>query len=86
MEIEYTKQAQKDLEYWKKSGNTAIQNKISKLLADIHKDPFRGIGRPEPLKYSLTGSWSRRINSEHRLVYEVIGNIIYIQSLKGHYE
>ncbi len=86
MEIEYTKQAQKDLEYWKKSGNIAIQNKISKLLADIHKDPFTGIEKPEPLKYSLTGSWSRRINSEHRLVYEVIGNIIYIQSLKGHYE
>lgn len=86
MEIEFTKQALKDIEFWKKSGNQNIQNKISELLKDIQAHPFEGLGKPEPLKYSLTGSWSRRINLEHRIVYEVVGEVIYIQSLKGHYE
>lgn len=67
MEIEYTKQAQKDLEYWKKSGNKLIQKKISEILEDIQKNPFEGIGKPEPLKHNLSGSWSRRINLEHRI-------------------
>ena len=51
----------------------------------ITENPFAGIGKPEQLKHSLSGSWSRRINAEHRLIYEVIGEIVYIQSLKGHY-
>lgn len=85
MEIEFTKQAQLDLAHWKKSGNKVIQKKISDLLEDIQINPFEGIGKPEPLKHSLSGSWSRRINLEHRIVYEVINEIIYIQSLKGHY-
>ena len=85
MEIEYTKQAQKDLEYWKKSGNKLIQKKITDILKDIQKHPFEGIAKPEPLKHNLSGSWSRRINLEHRIVYEVIDNVIYIESLRGHY-
>lgn len=85
MEIEFTKQAQNDLAFWKKSGNKVIQKKISLLLEEILKTPFEGIGKPEQLKHSLSGSWSRRINAEHRIVYEVIDDIIFIQSLKGHY-
>jgi len=85
MEIEFTKQAVKDLEFWRKSGNKLIQKKISDILTSIQENPFEGIGKPEALKYSLTGSWSRRINLEHRIVYEVIDEIIYIESLKGHY-
>lgn len=85
MEIEYTKQAQKDLEYWKKSGNKLIQKKITDILKDIQKHPFEGIAKPEALKHNLSGSWSRRINLEHRIVYEVIDNVIYIESLRGHY-
>lgn len=85
MEIELTKKAQLDLVYWKKSGNKIIQRKISELLEDLQVHPFEGVGKPEALKYSLSGSWSRRISLEHRMVYEVIDEIIYIQSLRGHY-
>ncbi|MGN6395378.1 MAG: Txe/YoeB family addiction module toxin [Mucilaginibacter sp.] len=60
------------------------------LIADIIEHPFEGIGKPEPLKHALSGKWSRRINSEHRLVYEILPNndivILSILSLKGHYE
>lgn len=85
MEIAYTEQAQKDLKFWKKSGNRSIQKKIEQLLTAIAKNPFTGIGKPEALKHELTGKWSRRLNEEHRIVYVVIEDIIYIESLKGHY-
>ena len=60
-----------DLEYWKKVNNTAILKRIELLLADIAEHPFTGIGKPERLKFDLAGKWSRRINSEHRIVYKV---------------
>jgi len=71
MEIIYTPRAVEELAYWKRSGNKAIQIKIQKLPDAIQENPFEGIGKPEPLKYQLSGAWSRRINNEHRLVYEV---------------
>lgn len=62
---------------------------IEQLILAIQENPFEGLGKPEPLKYELSGSWSRRINEEHRIVYEIhIDGIIVIfeiQSLKGHY-
>lgn len=86
MEIIFSPTAQKDLEFWKKSGNKGIQNKITDLLKSILETPFTGIGKPEPLRYNYSGLWSRRINREHRIVYEVTKEIITILSLKGHYE
>lgn len=85
MEIAYTKKAKEDIAFWKNSGNKKTMAKISDLIIAISQTPFEGIGKPEPLKYNLTGCWSRRINNEHRLVYEVINNYILIHSLKGHY-
>jgi toxin YoeB len=87
MEIIYSEESQKDIQFWKKSGNKSIQNKIQQLLSAISRDPFNGIGKPEMLKHNLTGLWSRRINQEHRIVYEVLEeeNKIKIHSLKGHY-
>ena len=84
MEIILLEQAQKDRDYWKKSGNKAIMNRITALLKDIVEHPYTGIGTPEPLKYDLTGKWSRRINSEHRLIYSVNENIItvYVFSMR----
>ena len=90
MEIRYTPDALKDLAFWKKSGNKIIQKRIVFLIEDIIKHPFTGIGKPEPLKYELTGKWSRRINNEHRIIYQIVEEnvieILEIVSLKGHYE
>ncbi|KAF2516180.1 MULTISPECIES: Txe/YoeB family addiction module toxin [Flavobacterium] len=90
MEVIYSEKALKDREYWKKSGNKAVMNKITALIADILLHPFEGIGKPEPLKYELSGKWSRRINREHRIIYRVTDEgtieILEILSLKGHYE
>ncbi|WP_131539969.1 Txe/YoeB family addiction module toxin, partial [Pedobacter nototheniae] len=61
MEIEYTPLAKEHREYWKKSGNLAVQKKISALIEDIIKHPYEGVGKVEELKYELTGKWSRRI-------------------------
>lgn len=84
MEIIYTPEAVEDLRYWQRSGNKAVQSKITGLLESIRQTPFEGVGKPEPLKYELAGKWSRRINKEHRLVYRV-DDAIYIYSLRGHY-
>lgn len=90
MEVIYSEKAQKDREFWKKSGNKAIMNKISVLIADIQLHPFEGIGKPEALKHELSGKWSRRINQEHRIIYKVANEntieILDSLSLKGHYE
>ncbi|MBP3857140.1 MAG: Txe/YoeB family addiction module toxin [Ruminiclostridium sp.] len=59
--------------------------RINKLLNDIRRDPFDGIGKPEPLKENLSGFWSRRINDEHRIVYLVEDDIVRIFSCRGHY-
>lgn len=69
-----------------KTGNKAIQKKIQELIISILESPFEGIGKPEPLKHNLAGKWSRRINQEHRLVYEVTESSIHIYSLRGHYK
>jgi toxin YoeB len=83
--IKFTKQADADLDYFKKSGNKQAVKKIKELLESINEDPFKGIGQPEPLKYGLSGTWSRRITWEHRIVYEVDEDVVNILSLKGHY-
>ena len=85
MEIGYTDEALKDIAYWKKSGDKAIQAKIQKLIIAIEENPTEGIGKPEQLKHNLSGYWSRRINQEHRIIYEIKENYIEIQSLRGHY-
>lgn len=85
MELIFSQRALNDLDFWKKSRNDFIQERISKLLESIIETPFSGLGKPEPLKHNLRGCWSRRITQEHRIVYEIKGNEIHILSLKGHY-
>ncbi len=83
--LDFTEQAQEDIAFHKKSGNKKILIKILEILNDTANNPFKGIGKPEQLKYNLSGCWSRRISREHRIIYEVIENRIIILSLKGHY-
>lgn len=86
MQIIYTPKAKEHLDFWAKSGNKAILKKILNLTNAIIENPFEGIGKPEALKYELTGYWSRRITHEDRYVYSVVNNTLIVQSLKGHYE
>jgi|TARA_Y100000031_G_C7861750_1_gene222254 toxin YoeB len=83
-QILFDPNAIEDLEYWIKENRKKAQ-KILKLIRESSKDPFNGTGKPEPLKYDLKGCWSRRIDREHRLVYEVKKDKIRILSCRYHY-
>ncbi|KQM64554.1 toxin of toxin-antitoxin system [Pedobacter sp. Leaf216] len=86
MDIIYYDEALADIEFWKKSGNKTIQKKIQQLIIAILKDPYEGIGKPEPLKHDLSSLWSRRINREHRIIYQILNDALHIHSLRGHYK
>ncbi len=72
MNISFTSNGWEDLEYWIDNDPDTV-TKIKDLIKSIRQDPFRGLGKPEPLRYDLKGYWSRRITSEHRIVYKVSG-------------
>lgn len=73
-----------DLRYWVETDrNTALR--IFQLIEAVLRDPFRGVGKPEPLRYVLAGAWSRRITLEHRLVYRVSGNRVDFLQARYHY-
>ena len=74
-----------DYLYWPEQGNKSNIKKINKLIKDIDRSPFAGLGKPEPLKHDLSGKWSRRITDEHRLIYRVENETIFIYSAKDHY-
>jgi toxin YoeB len=86
MDIIFSPEATTDYEYWKEKNPNVIE-RIKRLLKDMSEHPFTGIGKPERLKYSLSGKWSRRINSKHRIVYIVREkeNNIYVLALRYHY-
>ena len=85
MEILWTKNAASDLEHWKKN-DSKIVKRIKELLDNIKIDPFAGIGKPEPLKYNLSGCWSRRITGDNRLVYKINDkNEIVVLQCRYHY-
>jgi len=72
MDISFTSNGWGDLEYWIDNDPDSV-TRIKDLIKSILQDPFRGLGKPEPLRYDLKGYWSRRITSEHRIVYKVSG-------------
>ena len=72
MNIEFTPKGWEDFNYWVQYDATKVE-KINDLIRSIKQNPFKGLGNPEPLRHQLKGFWSRRIDSEHRLVYRVIG-------------
>jgi toxin YoeB len=72
MRLLWSNEAWEDYLYWQQTDRKALQA-INDLIKDIRRDPFKGIGKPEPLKHNLSGWWSRRITREHRLVYRMSG-------------
>ncbi len=72
MTFEFSSNAWEDLSYWIETDSDIVK-KIKELLNAIRQQPFKGIGKPEPLRHNLKGLWSRRITGEHRLVYQVLG-------------
>jgi len=85
MEIGFSNEALEHLQYWKKSGNKKVAEKIVDLLKEIQISPFEGTGKPEALKHKWSGYWSRRITGEHRLVYKIENDIIIVVQLRYHY-
>jgi len=86
MELVITDTAKEDIRFFIKSGQSKIVKKIEKLLTSIEETPFTGLGKPEPLKHNYSGKWSRRITDEHRIIYSIEAEIVYIYSFRGHYK
>lgn len=84
MPCRFTPEAYKDFLDFREQ-NPKIADRIKELILDARKTPFKGIGKPEPLRYNLSGCWSRRITQQHRLVYRVVDNNLEIISCKYHY-
>ena len=84
MKVIWSQKAFNDYQYFKNK-KPEIFDKINILLKDISINNFIGLGKPEPLKHNLNGYWSRRINQEHRLVYYIKNNCIYVIQCKFHY-
>ena len=82
--LNFHKNAWEDYLYWQKTDKKNLK-KINELIKDIMRNPYEGIGKPEPLKGDLSGFYSRRIDSEHRLVYTIIDDDIVIVQCRYHY-
>ncbi|WP_143959554.1 Txe/YoeB family addiction module toxin [Litoribacter populi] len=85
MRIVFTENAWEDYVSWQKDDRKSLK-KINELIKAIIRDPYEGIGKPEPLKYELAGFWSRRIEREHRLMYQVQTDEVLIYACKFHYD
>ena len=85
MSITFSKNAWEDYTSWQFEDKKMVK-KINDLIKDIQRTPYEGMGKPEPLKYDLAGLWSRRIDREHRLVYQANENEILIYSCRYHYD
>ncbi|MBB6346361.1 toxin YoeB [Nonomuraea muscovyensis] len=85
MKIAFTSQGWEDYIHWQ-TADRQLLKRINRLIEDALRDPYAGIGKPEPLKYALAGAWSRRITDEHRLVYLVANDEIVILQARYRYE
>ncbi len=76
--------AWEDYLYWQKHDRKMV-DRINGLIQEVKRDPFHGVGKPEPLRHALAGFWSRRITDEHRMVYRVEGDALHLAQLRYHY-
>ena len=84
MILSWAENAWDDYLYWQKIDKKTLK-RINDLVKDIKRNPFEGLGSPEPLKHNWTGYWSRRINKEHRIVYKFEDGILSIAQCRYHY-
>jgi len=84
VKIVFSEQSWEDYLHWQKTDRSTLK-RINRLIKAITRDAHEGIGKPEPLKYALSGYWSRRIDEQHRIVYRVDGDRLYVAQLRYHY-
>ena len=84
MKLIFSERAWEDYLYWQRTDRKVLQ-RINTLIREVQRAPFVGIGKPEPLKHGLSGYWSRRITDEHRIVYKIEGDSLFIAQLRYHY-
>ncbi|MBC8204601.1 Txe/YoeB family addiction module toxin [bacterium] len=84
MKVSFTDDSFDEFNYWAET-DRKVYRKIVKIIHDIARSPFDGLGKPEPLRYNYPGCWSRRITDEHRLIYQIIEDEIIIISCRYHY-
>ena len=84
MKLIVADEAWDDYIHWQKHDRRMVE-RINKLIKEVMREPFAGVGKPEPLKHALSGLWSRRINDEHRLIYSVEGKSLLIAQVRYHY-
>jgi toxin YoeB len=84
MRLVFAEEAWDDYLYWQKH-DKRVMERINKLIKEVVREPFAGVGKPEALKHALSGYWSRRITDEHRMVYRVDNGSLLIAQLRYHY-
>ena len=84
MKLIFSEHAWDDYQYWVETDRQMLK-RVNRLIQEIVRDPFRGSGKPEPLKHGLSGYWSRRLDDEHRIVYRMLDAAILIAQLRYHY-
>lgn len=84
MRYVFSERAWDDYLYWQKTDRKTL-NRINALLKEIARTPFSGTGKPEPLKYALSGYWSRRVTRQDRIIYKVEGDAVLVVQIRYHY-
>ena len=84
MTLVFSENAWDDYQYWLRTDKKLLK-RLNSLIRDIQRSPYEGIGKPEPLKHGLSGYWSRRVTDEHRIVYKVDDDALFIAQARYHY-
>ncbi len=84
MKLIFSDAAWEDCLFWQKQDKRMVE-RITKLIKETQREPFTGAGKPEPLKHALSGFWSRRVTEEHRMVYKIDGDSMFLAQLRYHY-
>ena len=80
----FADEAWEDYLHWQKQDKKMVE-RITKLISEIKRKPFAGVGKPEPLRHALSGFWSRRITNGHRIIYKIEGGTLLLAQLRYHY-